>query len=565
MADTKQYGPDETIGLLKARSEATGADNFTIKIFRKRQLGDRPDCIAVVNEAQIVHVANPEQWISRLCGGGTFQLSIYHRSDPTLPIGGMINFTLDGQPRFPDHNALRAADWAGPRELSFPPPGTTPQQVTSYTSLPQGGFPAGMQSTAPPNTVPGTPQLGSPHTFVDPRVDQLAQQLTLANERLAAQAATYAAEKLADRERQAEERRQNDLKAFRVEADAKHAAILAEMRVAQSTQKPAAGMTEIIAALSPIVAQVLAGQAKAAEQHAALAAASTAKTDALLASLISRPAIDPALLTIIAAKSDNSDVSHYVDAMSGMAKMSTDLIRTAADINMGQNPPEHPGMMAIREVSKGLALIGAGMSQSLKKKNPPPRGVDPRSVPAGNLPARGPTPVSTPVAAAPQGTNGAHHPSGNGLNGHGATPVPQGAAAFAGVPEVQIVARESTRLWATPGQRPEGPDVIEQLKAMIFAYAPINDVSLSFIYSLNEPAMIAELDLVDWSINEVISKHLGEWAMADPAKNASYLRDLAVRVEVLGRESGIFEDDDGDEDGDDDQEDESESQEQTEN
>lgn len=550
MPDPKTYAPEETIALLQARANASQSNAFTVKIFRKRQLGDRPDCIATVGDAEIAHVSNPEQWVPRLCGGGMFSLSVYHASDPTLPIGGMIQCNFDGLPKAPDRAAMGAQDWPGPRTLLYPALQPQPQFPINYSNLPQGGFPAG-QSTASPNTVPGL-QLGSPHPFTDPRIDQLTQQLNTERAAANAEIKRLNDERLADRERAAEDRRQNDLKAIRAE----NAAAMADLKATFSAgAKPAGGLTEIMTALTPIATQILAGQQEASRQAAAQAQTSAAKTDVLLTTLLSRPAIDPALLAIISSKGDgDSGMAHYMEAMSSMSKASIDLIRTAGDIQMGNNPPEPPAMMAIREVSKGLALIGAGMSQSIKKKKDQQQ------------PPRPPALAQLPVAAAPQKGSGAQPPSGNGPNGQQAVHKPlNGAAApgFAGVPVTQFakseqeINRGQVQAWATAGQRPMGPDVIDQLKAMIMRYDPINDVALSFIYAINEDAMQDELGKVNFSIMNLISTHLGDWAMADPEKNAAYLRDLGQRVEVLGRESGIFEDDDdaGDDDQQDDQDD----------
>ena len=128
MAD-KILTPEETISILRERAAKDG-DSFRLRIHRISGPAKTPEAVATLDEAEVLHVSSPETWLPRLCGGGpVFLLTVYHTSDPTLPIGQPIRVACQGVPREVDLSAPNKPGWSGPKVIYWPTQADRPEQI----------------------------------------------------------------------------------------------------------------------------------------------------------------------------------------------------------------------------------------------------------------------------------------------------------------------------------------------------------------------------------------------------------------------------------------------------
>src|SRR5215210_5703617 len=90
-------------------------DNFRVRVMRKSTPGLMPDGICTLDGASVVHLAMPETWLPRLCGGGPiYQFQVFHAEDTTRAIPGYLMYQIPGEPKAVDYDALRSPAWQGP-------------------------------------------------------------------------------------------------------------------------------------------------------------------------------------------------------------------------------------------------------------------------------------------------------------------------------------------------------------------------------------------------------------------------------------------------------------------
>ena len=91
---------EEALGMIQAkRDEKGGLDSFKVKVHRRAGLGSPVVHVASLEEATVNHLANPEQWLPALAGGGpVFVLAVAHASED-LPFVFFSPPNLNGAPK----------------------------------------------------------------------------------------------------------------------------------------------------------------------------------------------------------------------------------------------------------------------------------------------------------------------------------------------------------------------------------------------------------------------------------------------------------------------------------
>lgn len=138
MAETNaRPGPltmDEALAAIEARA-AEKSNSFKVKVFRRVGLAAPLQHIASLEEATVEHLANPEQWLPTLCGGGPiFTLAVCHASE-TVPNITFNPPNLIGAPRDIDPNTVKDPTWKGPTVIIYPSATAKPAPATGPTIL----------------------------------------------------------------------------------------------------------------------------------------------------------------------------------------------------------------------------------------------------------------------------------------------------------------------------------------------------------------------------------------------------------------------------------------------
>lgn len=491
---------EETLAKIKQASIESG-DTFRVKIYRKRAMTNLPDNIATLDGATLAHIASPEVWMGRLAGGGTYQISVYRPDDPSLPIGGPIVFSINSpaEPKDVDPSVVRQPGWQGPPICVFPEttdrgpspaysvgsPAGNPHVHAPQTIVPGGTLPVGQLSQAPSGA-------SASEAYLRAQLDELQRRL-------------------AEEQRRAEEaRRTSEMDRMRADHDAKLRELQLQNEAAfrrleaqntaaaqQAPQKSGPNLAEILSAVAPIVGQVLQQQAEA-----------TRTQTAILTSLLSRPAIDPALQAILLDRNNNKSESvEMLNAMpammTSMSKMAMTVADAVSELSGPPEPKEAPGVAIAREISKAVQTIGLGLSAQAKAKQaapPPPQSYEARAA----LPP--PPPAAQPTQA------------------------------FAGPP-------------ATPQAPVEQPNakgprkIVDEVEQMIRAKTdPVAIVQL-LIRNISNDQVQQELIAADGDFQEMFARRLQDfWPVEE---NQSYLVELFTTFQTEGDKAGIFEEEGG--------------------
>lgn len=505
---------EETLAKIKSASIESG-DSFRVKIYRKRTMTNLPDNIATLDGATLAHIASPEVWMGRLAGGGTYQISVYRPEDPSLPIGGPIVFSINSpaEPKDVDPAVLRQPGWQGPPICVFPEASDRgPQPAYSV------GSPAGIPNVQTPQTnVPGGNLPGNQF--------HQAPAGTSANEAYLRAQLDDMSRRFAEAERRSDEqRRQVELDRIRADSDAKlreiqlqnEAAIrrleaqAAAATAAASAPKNGSNLAEILAAVAPLVTQVMQQSAEDRKMQTTI-----------LTSLLSKPAIDPALQAILLernnSKSESVEMLNAMPAMmTSMSKMAMTVADAVSELSGPPEPKEAPGVAIAREISKAVQTIGMGLSAQARAKQAPSQ----PALPPGSYEARATQPPPPPpnnqptqaFAGPPQATNGKH--PANALE----QPVPQ----------------------------PKGPRlVVDEVERMIRAKQDPKAIIHLLIDNLQNDQVQRELIAADGDFQEMFARRLVDfWPIEE---NQPYLVELFTTFQSEGEAAGIFEDESGEE------------------
>ncbi len=490
--------PTSTIALLNQRSEQSG-NNFRVKVYRKRSSAALPEHVATLDGAEVRHIANPETWLPKLCGGGNYFFMVFHAADTTTSIGGHLPCMFQGAPfdvlRL---DVVRGPNWEGPLELIFPPKEDPSDRPTHISMAPVPQMPGAATVTS------GMPTPAQPHS---PAIDAALQQF----QAMQAQFAQRERE-LIDRERRME--RENDRREAEArwkEMEAKASAREAQLQVqiqAQAAKPEASLLKDIAPVLVPVIQQIIQGQN---EMRAAMMKADESRAQqqqALFQAMLQKPAIDPIVEKLVSRveglsekfHSQNQTPQHQVMAemVATVSKATMQMVKMATEVSLGPvKPSEPPVLMAIREGVKAVQALATGMQMKA-----------PQQVQQPQLPAQAPQ-VPSHLGQVPIQTH--------------SRPV-QAAV------------------------EPEQMTIVDEIERDIRMRGNPTDIASKLINGLGDPQMQAELAKYGNSPHELFAARLGGWVQSDPA-NAIYSANLLKEIQRLGNEAGVFEPDEDEEGG----------------
>lgn len=519
MAERQQltFTPDETIALLNSRVKEEPGLTLRVKVFKRQRVTGLLEHVATLSGATIVNVANPEQWIPELCGGGSFVLSVFSIEAPTVAIGGHLPYSHKALERDVDVKAVSKPTWEGPPVLEFPKPiESTIPEAFSTSVIPQFAGGSGTQmplTQAPPSFVPG--QAGSGPSFNTNHdavwLKQMEDRFAAREREMLAAEAKMRAEADAQKMALREERLRNEFEAKQRELEGQ---IKLAAQAAQAAPK-ANGFAEILAVIAPVIGQVLKSQDETRLQMLKAQQEAAAQQQLLLAKLLDKPAMGPEMQMVLElVKSKGGENKEMLEAMGVINKSALSMLHTVADLNLG-GQQEHPLMAAVKEGIKALRIAQSGAAKPTPQPiaYPPPQPMpqfeqQARAIPAGAQ-AQGPQsfaglPAQQPVVAAPK-------------------PVAQAPQA----PAVQ------------PAPSPAEMTLIQRLVVMIKTYQPPVEVAKMFLLNLRDPSILEAMQASGMDTDALVANLLGDWMTASQA-NMAYLEALRNEVDRLGVEAGLF-------------------------
>jgi len=480
---------DATIALLQNRKEKEG-DAFRVKVFRFKGGGQLSQLALTADDVHLDQIVNPEQWITRLIGGGpVFHLCVYHASDPTLQVGQSLKFRIEGEERPFTGQALSIPGYVGPKKILYPPiDDRAPAPL--YAVPPTSPSPQGSFALAPQTQVPGGSSAGSGYLNIPPIAAPAEDAMR--RER----------EEIARREAEVREMRHRiEMDQLKRESEARTAALEGQLReISQSLKTPHAppktDWAPIVAAVAPIVTALLQGQEQARQAAVRSQEETSKQTQALLTTLIARPAIDPTMekaldrMTALIERKNEEEppsmkmFSSLSDAMGTVLDMTSRAIQMVADV--GKPEPEPVGLMITREVAKGLQAL-ASASQI-------------------------------------------------GRMGGAPRALPQGQPGFAGMPQQAPVPPQGQ-------QMQHDPQVVERTEQMIRVRHDPAQVAAYFVSNLASPTVPGNPHL-EQALQQVgndpfalLQQRLGTWLTEDP-QNGAYVQLLAQHLEAQLRATG---------------------------
>lgn len=545
MAAPITYTNDEIINLLRAR--VPDADAFRVKIYRRKGAMGLPENFCTMGDATLNHIVNVETWLPRLCGGGSYSLQIYHEGDTTLPIGGLLHVTVQGQ-ALPEVNvaAVRSSGWNGPGRLVFPEDG--PTQTTGTVVTFPSGLPGTPTQTAPQSHVPGGASPGAHYVPTNPAIaSNDSAWIRIQEEKFAHREREMLQREASFQQQIAEERNRIREDKLRAEAQAREAAIdakierMMEIKKNEATQAPKTdSFKEIAMIFAPIVQTMIQTQNESRSMMLKAQQDQTVQFQQLMVGLMSKKEMSPEmqiLLTTLqglANKPPDDGVGKMMDAMNAISKTSVNMMQIIAEMQLAQSAPEHPGLQAVREVAKAL-----GSMARAPKAQPQPQ----PQLPAGVAPQQRPMPPQAQQQAQQQrpAPQPQPHPTQT-------PPQAQPQQAFAGVPQ-QAQPQQS--------QQPHA-DTVTTIVNMIYTFVDTKVVAAHFVEALKnqDPDLVALLEKHDGSIQDAAASLLTQWAEEDPINRMPYLQTLFNDINEQGLAAGILSPDDNGQEIDDTEDDE---------
>lgn len=490
MAIQQQLTNEETIAKLSEVAKSDRGDAFKVKVYRIRSAAEMPSQVLGLNNVTLAHIANPEQWLPKLIGGGpVFQLYVYHMSDPTGPVLGTsrLVFNIGGSPKDCDHQQTLDPRYDGPRDIYFPDAPRLGFPAASY-NIPA---PAGALSSVPQSQVPGG---NLPGSGLQSLVDPLARERDL----LAAERTAIAA-----RERELNARlHQVEMEGLRRESDAKFAALEAKLSrpVEHARTTDFGGIIAAIGGMiTPIVTAMMHSSGETKLQMLKIQQEQAAQHQALLSKLMERPGVDPQVkeaqdrLFSVLEKQMTTEgpnvkmLSSVTEAMGSVMGLYGDAIKTLTDLQGGEKEPV--GMLVVKELVKGINAVAQGVTASASGRRIPQQ----RALPNGGRPA------PAQVQAQP---------------------------GFAGAPPVAAP--------ATNGN----PQVVDEIEAAIRKLTIPTQVARMFVEALNDPYLNAELDKYGRDPLKLFQARLGKWA-GEHQTHMQYVQVLAAELDRALRAANI--------------------------
>ena len=332
----------------RAKDTANGGDNFRVKIERRRSAAAMPELIATLDDATVDNFATPESWLPNFVGGGILTLKAFHATDQSRMIG-LLNDTFPGMPRDPDLSVFDKPDWKGPRTLVFPQIKKAVEPQTSHYAAPV--VPAVGNNAPMPRSLSGGADGGGLPNDVEARLAAKFEAIQRAELDLADRRKTMevdaakreadtriraAEDKVKDIERQLNEMRRAPPIQTGPSATDNIVALMAQMR--QSDIEAKRADREMSIKLAELQQQA---QIESAKLNAEATRAAAAANQTLLTHLLAKPAIDPAIMEMMA----KNDTSKVLADMSSVvtASMSNQLNVMSAMMEMGYGNQKESG------------------------------------------------------------------------------------------------------------------------------------------------------------------------------------------------------------------------------
>ena len=345
---------EDTLAMLRKRAIEKNSDAFRIKVYRKKTRDALPESAAIFNDTTVLALANPEQWMPDLFGGGPhFKIDIYD-NESTSEMIGTLAYTVHGEPKAFDPKVLQSKDWKGPLtcEWDVEKPQREKADKASIGSYQVPAMSVAPGGIAPPNIVP-TGGHQQPSQAIYP--EYLAAQRAL----------EYEKSELQDAKRRLEMetmRIQNEARMRDMELQLKHA----QSNASQSSgpkQSAAAEIAAVIASLSPLVTQIVSSQNDMRMELLRQQVASQSEQSKLLHTVLERRTEDGPGLKMM---------NQVTEMMSGVVKFQGEMMQQMRDQVLG--PEESPMLKVVKEVSKGFAALASGPPAGVPRL-PQPQGM----------------------------------------------------------------------------------------------------------------------------------------------------------------------------------------------
>ena len=490
MADTKSWTSDETVAAVNEVSRKLG-DNWRIRVMRRRAASLLPEPFLTLDGGSVTHAAAPETWLPAVLngGGGIFELSMYHQSDPTTPVGGVLRFSAEGAPKEPDLAQVFAKEWIGPKTMVYPR--MDPNVASfSFRSPPTPEWQAGNGAMAQAATqLPVSPSIASAFSGLDPHSHA---RLLAAEDALARRQ-----REMDDREQRNREdamRRDYDLKLQAVEARAVQAAQAATQRPATPPTDIGTIITTAVAAVSPIVTAMMNASAEARREQSAM-----------LTTILARPAVPPEvkdamdkLAQAALAPRDDSGAgakltANMAEAMGSMTNTMLSVLHTASEFQSPGEPAEPGWVKAVREVVRGFAAMMNAQAQAAQA--------------AAGVPQRR---VATQVV------------------------MPQLPASQAPAPV------------AKPPSRKQRSNALSVIVNGIQNNAAPATVATAFVNALKrgDPSVVEALKQHNGDVEALARAKLGPWVATDTATRLPYLKSVMEALDAKAKAAGLLAEDD---------------------
>lgn len=145
MATDKIYTQGEIVEAIKTKAQSLNLDSFRVRVNRRDLPHLPPNILATFDDVTQAHILGPELWLLDLFGGGSFELTVSHASDPNTALPGPLKLTYDSgnyPVKKPNYNevtqALSQPSWLGPTKMIFPRPPNAPPGLVQTTVNPTG-------------------------------------------------------------------------------------------------------------------------------------------------------------------------------------------------------------------------------------------------------------------------------------------------------------------------------------------------------------------------------------------------------------------------------------------
>jgi len=565
MAEQKRLSNEEVLKELSDKVAGGWTNAFRIKIARRQSgSGGYLVHVATLDGAMLSHVANAEEWLPQLAGGGPiYQIDVYHDQTGVegvgvVPVGRLTHF-IDGRSIAADPAIVKSPDWRGPPIFIKAPENSLPEkdygQPLHFQTLPGGGAPGDRArgsnpdgsnpggGSTPPSTISADPEIASLKMQLEGRLRQMDRD---------------------DRDRELRSlKRENEAQLSQYQRQIRELEFKIQNAQQAPPQKqgPSAGelIAAVVGAISPLVAEIMKSNNETRLESLRAQQAQAKEFQQLILAMMARPQVDPMMEKIldkfdkmnerIADQKANAfgDFAQVAEAQSSIIRGSVHAMRAVTEA-LGEEKEDHPSMMIFKEVLKGVQALAEGF----KVRGGGGGGGAPAPAPAfAGYPAPAQLPPTAPAVAAASAAAPAppsapvdYVPAMPGRAGGNANQPKEAAPAPTPPPHSNGATAAPHAAPAAPPQ----PTVIDQLEYMIRNYQDPRAVAQLFITALvhQDPSLTRELQAVGNVPSKLLNYRLGEeWVSASP-QNGAYAQALMTALEEEGEKAGIYEGEGGD-------------------